>query len=27
VRTDAIPSAAFEVPAGYKKIDKPVAGQ
>jgi hypothetical protein len=27
VRTDAIPSAAFEVPAGYKKVDKPVAGQ
>jgi hypothetical protein len=27
VRTDAIPSAAFEVPPGYKKIEKPVAGQ
>ncbi|HXR20527.1 MAG TPA: hypothetical protein VN757_11410 [Steroidobacteraceae bacterium] len=26
-RTDAIPSALFEVPAGYKKVDKPLAPQ
>jgi hypothetical protein len=27
LRTDAIPGAAFEVPAGYKRVDKPVMGQ
>jgi hypothetical protein len=27
VRTDAIPSAVFEVPAGYKKLEKPPAAQ
>jgi hypothetical protein len=26
-RTVAIPSALFEVPAGYKKVDKPIAPQ